>query len=148
MRAARRAELGLDEPLPPARAFRLHAVAPATERTNRSFRELDVDGSDWTVHWIAVGPEAARCSASLIGEEAEGLTQALDQISEAFDGDPDLCAEATGPDPVRVDFRGDRSWTLDLTGKCMIEHEPVKDLSKRLFRLPIDAVSRGEASCD
>jgi len=148
--AERRAAAGMDVPLPPAAGFRLESqLAESVDK--RSYRELTIDGDAWTATWIAVGPEAATCTAELIFDEADALLGKRTEVRDAHDRFTALCsvpeAEATHVYALRESDPGAPSWEVFADERCLQEHDELSDLYWILRRIPTDAVNDGRAEC-
>jgi hypothetical protein len=153
-RAARRAEIGLDKPLPPPAPFRIEArLSEADDK--RSFRELSVEGSGWTFRFIAVGPESAACSGQLVADEAALLQEKLTAVEQRLNNGETPCAAAAGPEFMSIDFDGQihsgmpaRQWQVTGGMECLQQDSDVAALSTVLRRIPIVAVSDGRVRCN
>lgn len=117
----------------------------------RRYRELTIDGDTWTATWIAVGPEAATCTAELIFDEADALLGKRTEVRDAYDRFTALCsvpeAEATHVYALRESDPGAPSWQVFADERCLQEHDELSDLYWILRRIPTDAVSHGRAEC-
>lgn len=76
LEAQRRAQAGMDVPLPPPAGFRIESRIAESDEMRR-YRQMTIDADAWTATWIAVGPEAATCTAELIFDEAAVLLRPL-----------------------------------------------------------------------
>jgi hypothetical protein len=152
--AERRAESGLDRPLPPPSPFRIEAHLSEAD-SMRSFRELSVDGSDWTFRYVAVGPEAAACTGQLIADEAAQLQERLGAVEQRISNGEQPCAATVGPELMTIDFDGSiysgapaRQWKMAASMECLQQESDVAALGTILRRIPIDAVSHARVRCD
>ncbi len=141
-RAEQRALAGLDQPLPEPVELRVHAEWSEREQ-NRSFREMDIDGSNWGFRFVAVGPEAAECRGVLNADEAEALIGATAANLE------EACPDAGGEAILTVEVKraGVRK-RVAADAACLQRSSEMQFLQRTLFRLPIDGVSHGRLSCD
>jgi hypothetical protein len=146
----RRAEAGLDVPLPPPAGFRLESRIAELDEMRR-YRELTIDGDTWTATWTAVGPEAATCTATLRFVEADALLRKRIEVRQAPDRFMALCsvpeADSTHVYALREADPGSLSWEVFADARCLQEHGEVAGLHWMLGRIPIDAVSDGRARC-
>jgi len=154
-RAERRAAAGLDQPLPPPAGFVLEAALSELD-TTRSYRELEIDGHDWSFRWVAVGPEAAVCRGRLVAAEAEKLYAQLQSLERRFATSPPPCASETEPVIAHLAWRPQpgpgatpfEARELEITRTCLREEDEVAALAYTLRRIPLDAVSYARAACD
>ena len=146
----RRAEAGLDVPLPPPAGFRLESRIAESDEMRR-YRELTIDGDTWTATWTAVGPEAATCTAALRFIEADALLRKRIEVRQASDRFTALCsvseADATHVYALREVDPSAPSWKVLADERCLQEHGEIAGLHWMLGRIPIDAVSDGRAEC-
>jgi hypothetical protein len=149
-RAARLAGAGLDAQLPPPSDFVLEAWI-SDQVDLRRYRELKLDGSEWHLTWIAVGPAAATCAARLTAAEATTVDSQVRQLEARLQQGPPPCAGQTTPGTYR--FRWQRAgssadvWTIEGSQECLNAESAWSSLAFTLGRIPLDAVSHGRASC-
>jgi hypothetical protein len=149
--AERRAAAGWYEPLPPPAGFRLESRISESDEMRR-YRELTIDGDTWTATWIAVGPEAATCTARLRFVEADALLRKRIEVRQAPERFTSLCsvpeAEASHVYALREADPAAPSWEVFADERCLQEHREIWDLDWILRRIPADAVNYGQAECE
>ncbi len=148
--AERRAEAGLDVPLPPPAGFLIESRI-GKEDTSRPYREMTIDADKWTATWVAVGPEAATCTADLVFAEADALLRIRTEIRAARESIAPLCSlpesDAVYIYTLRETDQDTDSWQLLADSTCLGQHADVGELHRVLGRIPIDAVNHGRAAC-
>ena len=145
----RRADLGLDQPLPASEPWTLSARLPESDST-RSYREIEVRAEGWTFSYVAVGPEAAECRAKMIAAEATALSSQVAGLVDRLRTSPPPCAELDDPTKLFVTLRdipGAPFHELEVSGACLKSDPNLADLAFSLRRLPIDALDRAQVEC-
>lgn len=145
----RNAELGLDQPLPEPESWTLNSRLPESN-SKRSYREIEVDAKSWTFHYVAVGPEAARCKAELTGAEATALASQVAALVKRLESSPLPCTGFGGPSEFFLTLRdapGTPFRELEASAVCLKNESDLAELAFSLRRLPIDAIDRAQVEC-
>lgn len=146
--AAEQAERGLDVPLPASQSFQFDS-ALAEEDTMRAYRELHIDGTDWSFNYIAVGPEANACNGSLKAAEVTALTESLEAVRSRLDSGTPMCDGLTPGNQFTVYFDGDDgAWSTAGSISCLQRETELMALYTTLSRIPRTAVGEGRVQCD
>ena len=147
-RSERRTELGLDVALPPGVDFEIRSTL-AEDFPTRSYREMMVNGKDWSFEYIAVGPEAAECSGSLKAEEVEALIAALAAVRTRLATGEAVCGGAAEPVIMTVNYAGQGGdWSAGAGMSCTQSERELMALGTALRRIPLNALDDGRLSCD
>lgn len=147
-RSERRFEMGLDTALPPGVNFEVRSTL-AENFPTRSYREMTLNGNDWTFDYIAVGPEAAACSGVLKAEEVEALVESLAAMRTRLGTGTAICATSAEPVIMTVGYAGEGGdWTAGAGMDCTQRERELMALGTLLRRIPLKALDEGRLSCD
>lgn len=151
LRSARRAQLGLDAPLPAAAGFVLAAEIDESEEMRR-YRRLELDGDRWRVAWTAVGPEVAPCTAEMTAAEAGAILAIVESIDATNAEAAARCLEdrnagASHSFDLARDDPQQPPWRIETDRYCLERQPELARLDQLLARLPMETVSQGRANC-
>lgn len=147
-RAEQRAKMGLDVALPPTADFRIHANL-SEDYPTRGFREMTVNGYDWSFEYVAVGPEAALCQGTLKAEEVVELTESVAAMQTRLETGEEVCSGLSEVVIFQAAYYGEGGdWTAEAGIACTQRERELMAVATALGRIPRNAVGEGRLDCD